>query len=473
VCFRGGPPSEELELQLSRKTGLGGTERLSITARGDRVSYSGAPRKTHGEELLVGVRKKGSDKVRLLRLTPPFAMETAVVDPELLSESAASHAAASAVSVSAREGKEVLVAQLGSEKARKRLQRAANKVVKHDLVLGGEQVNAMVRSALEAASEGASSALTEQEKRPAHPRFDLSAATAREAYPREGLVPDAAWAAMDAGRLDMAARSTDQLAAMERDQARRWPAVVLRVLRTGLPATGRASSSTSRPTERSDVLRALLYLTYMCRFYTIKRGIAPAPGGSGDAPEEEVHPMAGKLGLPSAAWRELLAGFAETQAGAAADDAGATRRLTERTKQKLAMHAMALALWVGEGKGDSAEMAQVGATKRYRPRSSFLLRLRQPIPLQLRRLFPLRLARHPPRQRTSCSPPASLAAESRPASPHFLTAPPRFPARLAAADAVADPEAGWALLAPAGLRDGQDARLNRCRAHRAARAPAR
>lgn len=362
MCFRNCPPSEELELQLSRKAGLGGTERLRITARGDRVSYSGAPRKTHGEELLVGVRKKGSDKVRLLRLSAPFAMETAVVDPELLSESSASHAAPTVPSVTAREGKEALVAQLGSEKARKRLKQAANKVVKHDLVLGGEQVNEMVRSALEAASEGASSALTEQEKRPAHPRFDLSAVTARDAYPREALVPDPAWAALDAARLDAAARSAQQLAAMEADRVRPWPAVVLRVLRTALPASGLASSATSsRPTERSDVLRALLYLTFLCRFNTIKRGIAPASGAEADAPtgEEQPHPMAGKLGLPPAAWRELLSGFTEPQAGAAADDVGATRRLTERMRQKLAMHAMALALWVGEGKGDSAELAQV------------------------------------------------------------------------------------------------------------------
>jgi len=379
VCFRGAPPTEALELKVMRKAGLNGNERLRLFARGERVSYSGVPRQTQGEEMLVGVRKRGSEKVLLVRLAAPFVMEAAAVGAERLAASAASQAAAAAAASAAeasesqregREGRESLVSMLGSEKARKRLQRNASKVVKADAVLGGGGVNELVRSALEAADAGADAALSEQQKRPAHPRFDLAATSARAAYPREGLVPEPAWAALDAGRLDSAARSTDALAGMEKDEVRFWPALVLRVLKLGLPAGSRGGSST-RGGDRVDTLKALLYLTYVCRFHTIKRPITPATrpavdggdggdglGGGGGASSggEEEHPQARKLGIPMGVWRELLLAFTDAQGGAVADDLGATRRLTATTKQKLAMHAMALAIWIGEGKGDCTEV---------------------------------------------------------------------------------------------------------------------
>ena len=36
-----------------------------------------------------------------------------------------------------------------------------------------------------------------------------------------------------------------------------------------------------------------------------------------------------------------------------------TRRLTSESKHKLAMHALALALWIGHGQGDTAELAKL------------------------------------------------------------------------------------------------------------------
>jgi len=170
------------------------------------------------------------------------------------------------------------------------------------------------------------------------------------------------WVSLDAARLDAAARSQQQLATMEKDEYRVWPAIVLRVLRNNLPV-GRPAPSTSG-SERVELLRALLYLTYMCRFNSIKRAITPNTDSSkGESEvlvgEDEEHPLARKLGIPKLAWLELLVAFSEAQGGATADDVGVVRRITERTRQKLAMHAIALALWIGDGKSDSTELAQM------------------------------------------------------------------------------------------------------------------
>jgi len=59
------------------------------------------------------------------------------------------------------------------------------------------------------------------------------------------------------------------------------------------------------------------------------------------------------------AWRELLVRFTAPQGGSSADDLSVSRRLTTELKHKLAMHALALALWIGHGQGDTAELAKL------------------------------------------------------------------------------------------------------------------
>jgi len=168
------------------------------------------------------------------------------------------------------------------------------------------------------------------------------------------MVGDIAWGSLKWASLDEAARSEAQLSAMAGEEIRVWPPFVLRVLRSALPKAGRVAER--QTSERADVLRGLLYLTYMVRLYGQSRAIPPPAAADGD----NHHPLARKLGIePMDAWRELLVRFTAPQGGSSADDLSVTRRLTSESKHKLAMHALALALWIGHGQGDTAELAKL------------------------------------------------------------------------------------------------------------------
>ena len=95
LSFRDGrPPSEPLQLRLERKPGSGRVpDRVRVRARGQRVSFAGAPGAAHGSYLL-GVRKKGSGVVRLHALSAPLLMGAAEPDPALAPAAAAAAAAA-------------------------------------------------------------------------------------------------------------------------------------------------------------------------------------------------------------------------------------------------------------------------------------------------------------------------------------------------------------------------------------------
>mmetsp|Transcript_31573 Transcript_31573/g.98987 ORF Transcript_31573/g.98987 Transcript_31573/m.98987 type:complete len:553 (+) Transcript_31573:18-1676(+) len=202
---------------------------------------------------------------------------------------------------SGREGKEAVVKLLGSEKARKKLAANAAKLVKHDAVLDGASLNATVSTALDATpAEDAAAALSEQQKRPSHPRFDLAASAARDAYPRDGMVGDLAWGSLKWESLDEAARSEAQLSALSGEEIRVWPPFVLRVLRSALPKAGRVAER--QTSERADVLRGLLFLTYMVRLFGQSRAIPPPAADDGD----DHHPLARKLGIEiSREWTRL------------------------------------------------------------------------------------------------------------------------------------------------------------------------
>ena len=97
-----------------------------------------------------------------------------------------------------------------------------------------------------------------------------------------------------------AARSEAQLSAMAGEEIRVWPPFVLRVLRSALPKAGRVAER--QTSARADVLRGLLYLTYMVRLYGQSRAIPPPAAADGD----NHHPLARKLGIESSReWTRL------------------------------------------------------------------------------------------------------------------------------------------------------------------------
>ena len=177
-----------------------------------------------------------------------------------------------------------------------------------------------------------------------------------------------------------------------------------------------------------SLARQLLYLAYMLRFSTLgtrpvsAHGAASRPG----APLAE-NPEALSRSIPAAAWRQLLADFTEPLPGAGASPSSSLaaaggrekRKLTDPMRQKLALHAHALALRVAGGSvGTDAIAAPLALTTQ---KCAFYLRelgckteslagqqtadgkKRRVATLKLPLVFP-KPSRGPPKRSLSCAP---------------------------------------------------------------------
>ena len=188
----------------------------------------------------------------LLRITPDSS-------PDLLT---ASIAVKGSIGMKKRE----LTSELGSEKARKKQKAQAAQAVNADALFNRASLGKDISAALAAAAEAKPAELSDGEKRPLHPTYVLGATSAREAYPRTGLVTDAVWAQLDTNALLKASESAAEAERLESQMVRElslWPKWVLSQL--GHLPEG----------ERTSHLRMLTSLAYMLRLYGMRGSLNP------------------------------------------------------------------------------------------------------------------------------------------------------------------------------------------------------
>tara|TARA_B100000513_G_C11889586_1_gene181880 strand:- start:68 stop:592 length:525 start_codon:yes stop_codon:yes gene_type:complete len=162
--------------------------------------------------------------------------------------------------------KRELTSELGSEKARKKQKAQAAQAVNADALFNRASLGKDISAALAAAAEAKPAELSDGEKRPLHPTYVLGATSAREAYPRTGLVTDAVWAQLDTNALLKASESAAEAERLESQMVRElslWPKWVLSQL--GHLPEG----------ERTSHLRMLTSLAYMLRLYGMRGSLNP------------------------------------------------------------------------------------------------------------------------------------------------------------------------------------------------------
>jgi hypothetical protein len=296
--------------------------------------------------ILIGVHRRGSGTVRLLPASSVFTMQQSIKEPRV------TLAPPAATERGAEDGyaqKRRLVAELGAAKAIKRQKALASAAVSADAVFNAASLGADIAGAAEAAVEEAPAELSVHELHPLHPPFDLDATTVDAAYPRAGLIPEHVWASLDHAPLKDLCKSADQRREAGAS-AEKWPAFILSAL---------AEPLSSNKTVRHERLRTVLYLTHLLRFGTIRQPIKP---------KKRDHPLASSLEIPQASWQQLVAEYTDVDVprdGAPPPTVGGTdgqspqprRKITPPMREKICMHALALALRLGKGELTCAALA--------------------------------------------------------------------------------------------------------------------
>ena len=284
----------------------------ALFAETEAVHYTGAAVDENAAgTLLVGVREPGSNTVQLFKPSTLYAMAPALKQPAVSLQPIA------LVTPQKRD----LTSELGSEKSRKRLRAAAATRVDADAVYNaGGLAEDMERVAAAAVADPALD--EDAAARPHLPPHDTRALDARGAYPRDGLVPPALWAKLDVAPLVAAAKDTALAAAGV------WPPLVLGRLR----ALGGGATR--------EELGVSTYLAHFLRFAGMKREptLVVEKGG-----ESEV-------------WNHLVRTYSDEVPALAPGDRKNRRRVGDTKRQALLTRALALALWLGNGKLAVAEV---------------------------------------------------------------------------------------------------------------------
>jgi len=326
---------------------------LEMRAETERVRFAGnnythtnslAPQATG--QLLIGIYDKAAKTLKLVPAPTTYVMSGTTKKefpepPRYAEEAEGEGGQQSYAQIMA--SKRQLVSEMGAAKARKKQDEALKKRVTaanvHDQAAFMEDVSAVLDDASAAA---AATSRTPQEEHPLHPPFDLEAGTPIGCYPREGLIPPAVWDALPAGGVETTAEA---LGKMEKDKLGLWCPFLIERLRT-LPSARSA---------RTDALKPLLFLAYLLRFSTLSKPLR-VDGAMGARTtrrtESKEHPDAIKLQIDADAWAYLLATFCEemTPREGATPSPGApgSRIMTATMREKLLLHALALALHIAD-----------------------------------------------------------------------------------------------------------------------------
>lgn len=348
-----------LRLELRRNTASRRKHQLRLSAESAVMEYTGENFGRDGTEgraggsWLVGVHHKPTGTVRLLKAEHLYSMRPSVRNPKVPLAAPGEEGGADGSEGAGATKKEMydrkrqLVAELGSAKALKKQKAVAARVVSAASVFNAAELREDISAGLAAA--GPAVEQTAQEMHPLHPPFDLAATSAAAAYPRSGLVADHLWEALEYKELKGVAKSAEERKRLAGEDPQLWPAYVLDKLAEPLPASKSAQKA---------LFKGVLYLTYMLRFSSLVHPIrmgAPGKGG-GKGGGSGVHPDAARLSIPALAWEQLLIDFTEEEA--AGPGAPARRRLTQPRREKLTLHALALALHVCGGQLPCAALAK-------------------------------------------------------------------------------------------------------------------
>jgi len=327
-----------IRLELRRNTASNRRHQYELRAETSTMSYSannfGAqlfPR-NEGPKLLVGVHDKRTGVVRLVPAQHLYQMKTLVKQPRLPLDPPAPEVqlVGAEAGRAMQEGKRALVSELGSAKAHKKQKSQLAKQISPDAVFSHANLTSDLVGLVQVE---APKQLTPQQARPLHPRFNLSATSPTEVYPREGLIPERAWSVLDVAPLIAAALDPSEIARLG-EKSNLYPQLVLKQL----------SQLAGGQQAQQGVAKRLLYLTYMVRFFGIRRALRPHD-------ESEVHPEAKARSIEPGAWEQLVADFTEPAKGGKGGGPApvGVRELTPALRQKLIMHILALALMIGNG----------------------------------------------------------------------------------------------------------------------------
>lgn len=341
--------SSRLRLELRRNPSDRKKHQCEAVLQNDTIKYTGVNYGRDGTAaksagaLLIGVHHKGSGTVKLAT-AQLYVMKPAVKAPKVSLEPPEEFSVTIGSGAEFNDRKRQLVSQLGAAKARKRQRVADTGAVSSNAVLDASALNADISGAAREAADKPVVELSEQERHPLHPPFELAATSAAHAYPRSGFAPDRVWDSLDYKPLRVASKSAEEREKLAAEPTL-FPPYVLGVLAGKLPVDKLA---------RTHLLRATLFLTHMLRFSSLKGMreptiVTPMREGS------EGHPDAQRLRVPPDSWAQLLDDFTEPLSARYPDEMGEgkpkKRQITTTMREKLAMHCLAFALvHVGGGR---------------------------------------------------------------------------------------------------------------------------
>ena len=192
-----------MRLELRRNTTGNKRHQYELRAETSTMSYSAnnyGPQlfpRNEGPKLLIGVHDKRTGVVRLVAAQQLYQMKTLVKQPRLPLDPPAPDPVKLVGAEAGRamqEGRRALVSELGSAKAHKKQKSQLAKQISPDAVFSSANLTSDLVGLVQVE---APKPLTPQQARPLHPRFNLSATTPTEVYPREGLIPERAWSLLD------------------------------------------------------------------------------------------------------------------------------------------------------------------------------------------------------------------------------------------------------------------------------------
>jgi len=347
--FPGGLPSEDklsnkgserLRIRLLRNSIAAKAHQLQLAAETSTMNFNANNYAGEGRQLaqaqgrlLMGVYQRSAGSVQLVPVSDVFVMKQSIKEPKQAMQPQPQPE-------EVQRKKRELVAELGSEKARKSQKRKAAEQVDAQKVYNLGNVAETISAALTAnvAEQANAAPLTPQQERPWHPTFVLGARSAAEAYPRDGLVPSAVVPHLNNEFVLQRTRDTAKFKEMG-EKKDLWPALTMTLLRAAPPAD-------------VEALKPHLYLAFMLRFSKIDKPVLRpfAPDEGGSSKRNEAPSEATALHITQHAWNQLIEDFTEAApSGKGRAKSSKVRRRSDAMKQKLTLHALALALTLSKG----------------------------------------------------------------------------------------------------------------------------
>jgi len=316
---------DTLRVRLSSARGNKHSSNFYLSAETNLVQYDGKARKgLPVGELVVGIHSKSSGTVRLCQPSQLFVMKQTLRMPITSLETDAD------VSENIT-GKRDLAQELGSEKSRKKMKASAATYVDVNRIKNRSQLSQDIDAAFESAAPE-SELQSDADSRPLLPPFNAEATTARDTYPRDGIIPEKVWNAIDVDELAAAILNPVKMKAL-REHPRIWPPFLLDLSRT--------------VDVKSEDLKLVYYLVCMVRYIRANNAIYK------DNSMHSRHKCDEQIETPFMIWNHLVGEYSTAKAQSRA------RRITREDQHKVMIHFTALLLHTCRGSVFSSDLASV------------------------------------------------------------------------------------------------------------------